>query len=346
MKVTIKDVAQRAGVSTATVSYVLNKTNRVGQETKQRVLDAVEALGYQPNAMAQGLVMRRTRTLGLVIPHTAEFVFSDPYFPAMLKGVTSVVSARGYYLLLSMPQSGDDFAATCSNLLTQQRVDGAVLVCTPREAKVVDTFSRVQVPVVLLGDSYTSDIPFVDIDNETGSHAAAAHLIALGHRRVGCITGDMRYDYSVKRYRGFERALQEADLQPAAVYMGDFTKDSGRTGVKQLLQQAPDLTALVCGNDLMALGALEALCEAGLIVPEGVSIVGFDDIPAAAEALVPLTTIRQPVVELGRQAAELLLDMIEQPGRVHRRPLLTTELVVRASSCAPRRIVSQSEVMS
>ncbi len=343
VKVTIKDVAKRAGVSTATVSYVINNTNRVGPDTKERVLDAVAHLGYQPNAMAQGLVMRKTRTLGLIIPHTAEFVFSDPYFPAMLKGVGGVASSRGYFLLLSLPQSGQDFTTTCSNLLTQQRVDGVVLVCTPREAKAVSNFPGMQVPVVLLGDSYTNDIPSVDIDNEAGSYKAAQHVVSLGHRYIGYIAGDMRYDYSVARYRGFQRALVERGLEPAGVHMGDFTKPSGIAGARQLLQQNPAITAIVCANDLMALGAAELLQEMGVNVPEQVSLVGFDDIPMAASAVVPLTTVRQPVVELGRQAAELLLEVIEHSDIANHKRVLTTELVVRSSSRAPLPDDSRSE---
>ena len=337
VKVTIKDVARRAGVSTATVSYVLNNTNRVGSETKERVLKAAEVLGYQPNAMAQGLVMRRTKTLGLVIPHTAEFVFSDPYFPTMLKGVSSVASRRGYYLLLSLPQEGENLLAACQGLYSQQRVDGVIMVCTPRQTKDWGIFESLQIPVVLLGDTHTADIASVDVDNETGSFRATMHLLEWGHTRIGCITGDMRYEYSDERLLGFERALSRFGLEPTAIVHGDFTRTSGKQGAERILSEHPEITALICGNDLMALGAMEALAERGKRIPRDISVIGFDDIPDAARAPVPLTTMGQPVEDLGRQAAELLLDLVEKKPVKNRQRLLKTELVVRASTGPMRR---------
>ncbi|NLL42709.1 MAG: LacI family transcriptional regulator [Firmicutes bacterium] len=337
MRVTIADVAAKAKVSTATVSYVLNKSNRVSKETRDRVLRAVEELGYQPNALAQGLVKNETRNIGVVIPHTAESVFSDPFFPELLKGIGTVVTREGYFLLLSLLSVTEDFVSVLSSMISQRRVDGIIVASTPRDSEVVTKVREGGLPFTLIGPCYLSDVHSIDVDNEQGAYRAARHLIELGHSQIGYISGDMRFDYAVQRYRGFQRALDEAGLGLAHVYMGDVTHQSGQRGAKHLLESFPGITALACASDMAAYGAIAAARELGLRVPADLSVVGFDDIPFAQEHEIKLTTISQPIAKLGYLASENLIARLTnstsqaQPAR----QIIETELVVRDSAAAP-----------
>ena len=342
MRVTISDVAARAGVSTATVSYVLNGSNRVSEKTKQRVLEAVRELRYQPNALARGLVKDQTKNIGLVIPHTAEYVFSDPYFSELLKGVGSVVTRRGYFLLLSLIPEASNLSNVVSSLISQRRVDGIIMVCTPRESSEIAPLQNGQVPFTLIGANLMPNICSIDVDNEEGSYTAARHIIELGHTRIGYISGDMRYDNAVQRCRGFQRALEEANLEPVGVYMGDFTQHSVVLGARQLLQDRKNpVTAIVCASDLMAYGVLREAKEQGYSIPEDLSVIGFDDIPMSRESQPKLTTIRQPITTLGSLASHQLINQIENKqdsiGPV--KQVIKTKLVVRNSTAAPRNLV-------
>src|SRR5690554_3539670 len=183
LRVTISDVAARAKVSTATVSYVINGSNRVSDDTRARVLQAVKELGYQPNALARGLVMDQTRNIGLVIPHTAEYVFSDPYFAELLKGICTVVTQEDYFLLLSLLTGVEDFGRVVMSVINQRRVDGIIMVCTARDSEEVARLQAANIPFTLIGTCYLPDVISLDVDNERGSYLAAQHLLELGHRQ-------------------------------------------------------------------------------------------------------------------------------------------------------------------
>lgn len=340
LRVTISDVAKRAKVSTATVSYVLNNSRGVSEETRARVLQAIKELGYQPNALARGLVKNQTRNIGLVIPHTAEYVFSDPYFAELLKGICTVVTREDYFLLLALLTGVEDFGRVVMSLINQRRVDGIIMVCTTRDSEEVARLQAANIPFTLIGTCYLPEVVSVDVDNLRGSYLAAQHLLELGHRRIGYITGDMRYENAVQRYNGFQQALAEAGCQVADVYTGDFTQASGMLGARQLLTNNPDITAIACASDLMAHGAMSAARDMGYRIPADLSIVGFDDIPLSRESDPKLTTIRQPISHLGSLATERIVAMIE--GRAvpegEERQVLQTELVVRGSTAAPRAL--------
>lgn len=336
LRVTISDVAARAKVSTATVSYVINGSNRVSDDTRARVLQAVKELGYQPNALARGLVMDQTRNIGLVIPHTAEYVFSDPYFAELLKGIGTVVAREEYFLLLSLLTGPEDFRRMVTAMINQRRVDGVIMVCTPRDSEEVARLQAGGIPFTLIGTCYLPEVTTIDVDNEQGSYVATKHLLELGHTRIACITGDLRYDSAVQRYRGFQRAMSENGCQVVDVFTGDFTQLSGMLGTRHLLKQNPEITAIACASDLMAIGAMGAAREMGYSVPQDLSIVGFDDIPLAQESVPKLTTIRQPIPKLGSLAVERLLDMIQGSKQDDGKIVLETELVVRGSTAVPR----------
>jgi LacI family transcriptional regulator len=338
LRVTISDVAKRARVSTATVSYVLNNSSRVSDETRARVLQAIKELGYQPNALARGLVKNQTRTVGLVIPHTAEYVFSDPYFAELLKGICTVVTQEDYFLLLSLLTGVEDFGRVVMSVINQRRVDGIIMVCTARDSEEVARLQAANIPFTLIGTCYLPDVISLDVDNERGSYLAAQHLLELGHRQIGYITGDMRSENAVQRYHGFQRALAEAGLHVADVYTGDFTQVSGMLGARLLLSNNQGITAIACASDLMAHGAISAARDMGYRIPEDLSIVGFDDIPLSQESDPKLTTVRQPISRLGYLAAERLIAMIEDRDvpEGEDRQILQTQLVVRNSTGVPR----------
>lgn len=339
MRVTISDVAARAGVSTATVSYVLNHSNRVSEETKRRVLEAVRELGYQPNALARGLVKDQTMNIGLVIPHTAEYVFSDPFFSELLKGVGTVVTRHGYFLLLSLLTETSDFTSVISALVSQRRVDGIIIVATPREGREIAELKKGGIPFTVIGPNLMPDVSSIDVDNEEGSYMATRHIIELGHTRIGYITGDMRYDSAVQRYRGFQKALEDAKLEAVGVFMGDFTQASGVLGARQLLKdQNNPVTAIVCASDLMAHAVLKEAKQLGYSIPEDLSVIGFDDIPMSQECQPRLTTIRQPITVMGRLASEQLISQIQDKMKSSQpvKQVVKTELVVRDSTAIPR----------
>ena len=337
MRVTIADVAAKAGVSTATVSYVLNKSNRVSKKTRERVLRAVEELGYQPNALAQGLVKNETRNIGVVIPHTAESVFSDPFFPELLKGIGTVVAREGYFLLLSLLGATEDFVSVLSNMISQRRVDGIIVASTPRDSEVVTKVREGGLPFTLIGPCFLPDVHSVDVDNEEGAYRAARHLIDLGHREIGYISGDMRFDYAVQRYRGFQQALDEGGIGSAHVHLGDVTHRSGQRGARHLLENYRGITAIACASDMAAYGAIAAARELGYRIPDDLSVVGFDDIPFAQEHEIKLTTIRQPISKLGYLASENLIARLTDSTKPvgPERMIIETELVVRDSTAPP-----------
>lgn len=340
MRATISDVARRANVSTATVSYVLNGSQRVSEETRARVLQAAKELGYQPNALARGLVKNQTRNIGLVIPRTAEYVFSDPYFAELLKGICTVIAREDYFLVLSLLTGVEDFGRVMTGLINQRRVDGVIMVCTARDSEEVARLQTANIPFTLIGTCYLPEVTSIDVDNEHGAYLAARHLLDLGHRRIAYIAGDMRYENAVQRYKGFQRALTEAGCQVADVYPGDFTQAAGVAGARHVLQNNPEVTAIACASDLMAHGAMSAARDLGYSIPHDLSIVGFDDIPLSQESEPKLTTVRQPIARLGFLATERIIAMIEDredPAEGDKQ-ILQTELVVRCSTARPREL--------
>lgn len=337
-KPTIKDVAKAAGVSTATVSYVLNDRPGVSEETKQRVLDVIRMLGYQPDATARSLVSRQTRTLGFVVQSEADQIFSDPFYQRFLRGLGQVVREREYFLLLFMPRRGERFADACFTLASQKRVDGIIVPSAAKNNLKLTDLEATGIPIVVVGaiEGVTDRVGVVDVDNERGLYEIAQHVISLGHRRIGYIGGDLSLDFAVARFRGYQRAVEEAGIVSCGTALGDFTSESGYDCAKSLLRHVDDgMTAIVCASDLLALGAMQALREYGLDVPKDISVTGFDDIPAASHTNPPLTTVNQPVETLGEAAANLLIDLIEHKETKTRLTFETT-IVVRGTTAPPR----------
>ncbi len=326
----IKDVAREAGVSTATVSHVINGTKYVTDDTRKRVLDAIKRCEYSPNAHARLLASGRSNMLGLLISD-----ISNPFFPEVVKAIEAAAFERGYNVILLNTNYDPARAAEYVRRLSELKMAGVALMTSELDSELFQEITRRQVSVVF--DSH--DLPGgrmsnICVDYAAGIEEAVRHLVSLGHRRIAHIAGASRIPSGVIRRDAFLdfTARHLPDGPPPAVYEGDFRLDGGRRTASEILA-APELpTAVVAANDMMALGAMREFRKAGLSIPEDISVVGFDDIAFAALAEPPLTTICLPRVELGRRAVEALMTNIEHPERRGVQVNIPTYLITRAST--------------
>ncbi len=336
-RVTIKDVAAEAGVSYQTVSRVINHHASVRPETRARVLEAIERLNFRPNLAARGLPQQRTFIIGLVIPYEADYLFRDPHLLAQISGIDAEANARGYNLLLSTEGgSGDDLEAF-ERLLRNQVADGVLVVETARSHAGCALLAREQYPFVSLG--YAPGAPpscAVHANDREGARQATLHLLKKGHRRIGIINGPPTGAVQAmeERLTGHRQALQEAGLtfDPTLMVYGDYTRPSGQRATEQLLALPDPPTAIFAFNDRMAMGAIWAIRAAGRRVPDDIAVIGFDDIPAAADFSPPLTTVRQPSKEAGATATRILFDIIEGNPPPATEVVLPAEFIIRESA--------------
>lgn len=331
-RVRAADVAAAAGVSQTTVSLVLNgRSGHVSERTRQRVLEAADALGYHLNAPARQLASGVTYTLGLVVSQSAEQVAGDAFLGAMLRGLASVARGAGYRVVVEPMSAGEPYGW----LLRAGHVD-ALAVSGPRvDDPELELLARERFPVVLHGSRPDLDLPSVDVDNEAGARLAVDHLLAQGHRRIACVTFDLSFTASRERLAGYRAALEAAGLHPDddLVVVTGYRAGTVAAAVDELLAR-PDVTAIFAAADLTAAGVLGALREHGRRVPEDVSLIGFDDIPLAEFLDPPLTTVRVPAVEVGEALATRLLERLAGDATYGRR-LLPVSLVRRASDGPP-----------
>lgn len=333
---TIADIAEAAEVSRATVSLALNGKPGVAPATCKRIMEIAERLNYQPNAFAKGLVLRRTETLGVIVPD-----ISSPFYAGLVRGVEQEASANGYHLILCTTAGKLSKEELYLRLLGERRIDGMILM-TPRGDE--ETIRRVQgeeFPLVVVDrDIQAADeVVEVIVDNLHGALTATEHLIELGYQRIGFINGIPELQASRDRLRGYRLALQEHGIVPHDDWIctGDFQEEGGYRCMQKLLDVNPPLDAVFAASDLMAVGAIKAIREAGKRVPDDIAIIGFDDIPLAAHLDPPLTTMRQPMAEMGAMASRLLLHLIKGEEVFQRKAILQTELIVRASCGASQR---------
>lgn len=327
--VTLEQVAREAGVSRATVSRIVNGVSTVDPELAARVAVVVERLGYVPNLSARSLASRRAGAVALVVPEDVERFFGDPFFGALVAGIHGRMRGSGF--LLDVLITSDDSRQT-SDLLLGGKVDAAILFSHRIDPAFMATMSSA-LPVVLAGRPATlseSTCHFVDVDNRAGAEAVTRHLLQRGRHEIAMIRGPEDSPAAADRLQGYLDAHAIAGVAPGPIVAGDFTLAGGVAAVEELLRNRT-WTALFAANDLMALGAMRVLRRRGLRVPEDVAVAGFDDVPAAADAVPPLTTVRQPSREQGAVLAETALSLFAGKP-VDQGQVLATELVVRASS--------------
>jgi DNA-binding LacI/PurR family transcriptional regulator len=329
---TIYDVARLAGVSTATVSRALNGTGQIAPATRATIEAAVEQLGYRPNTIARSLVTKSTQTIALLLPD-----ITNPFYAALVSGIQQTALAQGWTMLLCTTESDAEREELYLRVLRAKQVDGALvdgLVLPPDR---IARFVEDGFPIVCLDrDIDSRSIPLVQVDNRLGGRIATRHLVDLGHARIAHVTGAGELGISDERLAGYRDALTEAGLPVdfQLVEEGRFTDDGGHDAARRLLERQPDLTAIFAANDLSALGVMNAVAEAGRRVPDDVSVVGFDDLHLSAYTSPPLTTIRQPAVEIATLATEILIGLTRGQQAERMRHLLEPELVVRASTRA------------
>jgi LacI family transcriptional regulator len=307
MTATIADVAAKAGVSTATVSRVLAGVGRARPETQARVLEAARQLDYRPSEIARSLKRRSTQTLGLIITD-----IENPYFPQLVRSVEDAARAAGYSVLLCNATDDPDREAAYLDLLVDRRVDGLVIAASSVGVRQGNWLTAPPIPVVLVNtEAPDAGLPTVMSDNEGGGRLAAEHLLALGHHRFGYLMPPPRNVDAAARLAGVRAALAEAGLPPGVLGIGhgEALVGGGETAADELLEVAPETTAIVAYNDLMAIGALRALRQRGRRVPADASVVGFDDVAMAAYVDPALTTIRQRTEEMGRWAVGRLIGV-------------------------------------
>ena len=337
-KISIKDIARAAGVSHSTVSRSLSDSPLVNSETKARIRQLSIEMGYTPNAAARSLVMGRTRTVGVVVTTIA-----DPFIAEVTQGIESTAYEHGYSVILASSNSDPSREIAAVEMLRSKRVDGVIVTSSRVGALYQHHLERIGVPVVLINNHseqsgrYTFSIT---VDNEHGGHLATRHLVELGHRRIAYIAAQVNHSSNMGRLAGYRQALSEAGIpfDPAMVLAGNGRVEGGERCWSQLAALTNPPTAVFCYNDMTAIGLLRDVRQVGLMVPQDVSIVGFDDIPFASYVYPALTTIAQPKFEMGQQATEMVLALmkVQASNDVQAADItIKGELIVRESSGVP-----------
>ncbi|MCK3657331.1 transcriptional regulator [Pasteurellaceae bacterium Pebbles2] len=327
---TIKDVAKMAGVSTTTVSHVINNTRHVAEETKQDVLKAIQQLNYSPSAVARSLKVNTTKSIGMIVT-TSE----SPYFAEIIHAVEDRCYRQGYSLFLCNTQNNAEKIKNHLEMLAKKRVDGILVMCSEYHQDSLELFNNFsELPMVVMDWGIEDNRNDLIQDNSfSGGYLATKYLIDNGHKKIGIIAGELNKAIAKTRYDGYVQAMQEANLavNPNWVMEGFFEPEDGYECMNKILVQAELPTAVFCCNDVMALGAISAITERGLRVPEDISIIGYDNIHSSRFYAPPLTTIHQSKARLGERALKLLFERIQSKNNQREVIEMHPELVVRKS---------------
>lgn len=331
MEPTIKDVARRASVSTATVSRVLNGQQWVAEETRNTVLNAIRELNYKPNAVARSLLHAQTRTLAILFP-----AVSDMFSGTVLSGVEDAAQERGFSVIVCKTGGHRERTLASLQLLAEKRVDGIIFASEVLHQEYARFIGRLRIPLVVLsGESTEPGIPTIRCDDRQAAYTAAAYLIGLGHERIGMLYGGAHETPEQNgRLLGFQEAHRDHGLAvaPEAVLcLEGFAFKDGQRGGTALLERARGLTAIFASSDELALGVMSAAFRRGLRLPDDLSVMGFDDLPLAEMSLPPLTTVRQPLYGMGRRAGAMLLDHIQNIQPLGGHTVFPTIIVERGS---------------
>jgi DNA-binding LacI/PurR family transcriptional regulator len=328
---TLEAVARIAGVSRATVSRVVNGSSSVTPAIRETVTRVVDELGYVPNQAARSLVTQRTESIALILPETANRVFSDDlFFPAIVRGVSAELEAADKQLVLMMTGSPAS-AVRVHRYAVSGHVDGVMFASMHGVDPLPGALTRLGIPVICSGRPIGSDVPYVDVDHFGGVRRAVSYLVESGRRRIATIAGPQDMMAGIERLAGYRATLDEAGLAHH-VAMGDFARESGVRAMRELLSDDPDLDAVFIASDMMAHGALQALKDAGRRIPDDVAVIGFDDFELSRYSDPPLTTVRQPIADMGRAMAQHLLARINGAPDLPMTVVLPTELVIRGSA--------------
>lgn len=327
---TIHDVARLAGVSTATVSRVINSPEAVRPVTREKVLLAMNKCNYKYNALARGFVTKKSNTIGLIIPTISNSVFAES-----TRGVQEYADQKQLKVILGNSYYDYSQEENLITVLRESQVDGLLITTTNLKGEILKSLVSENFPFVLLFSTIKNGpMSAVGVDNYRGGYMATEHLISLGHNRIGMVAGNFSMtDRSFHRWHGYKKSLRDYNIKydKELLVQTDYSLRDGRDAIKKLLSLNSPPTAVFCSNDYIALGALKGAREMGLSLPEDLSIVGFDDMPTTSYMVPPLTTVRQPAYEMGKRAAEILHQLIEKKGKpIHE--LMDLSLIVREST--------------
>jgi LacI family transcriptional regulator len=334
--VNLEEIARLAGVSRSTVSRVVNGDRRVSPAVRQRVEEVIRLHNYHPNAAARSLASRRTRLIGILIPHAVGVLFRDPFFPVLIQGVAEACNETDHNLTMLMEAADERLASrrVYERVIRGRHVDGVVIAASVVEDPIVTRLQEDGFPFVLVGRHPRHEVSYVDVDNRGGARDGVAHLIQHGRRRIAMITGPTNMIASIDRYAGYVTALQEAGRlpEPGFTVHSDFTRRGGYRAMQELLASASGIPdAVFVASDAMASGALQALRDGGLRVPDDVAVMGFDGFEEILVSQPILSTVVQPAEDEGRWAVRTLLELIENPERAPIQRCLTTRLELRRS---------------
>lgn len=332
MKASIYDVAKKAGVSVVTVSRVINNATTVRATSKEKVMKAIKELNYQPNSAAQSLARGRSNVIGLLIPN-----LTDPFIMEVVDAVDRALEKKGYFLALSVIGGNDKDSDVRSNFLFQHdRVDGVLILTPIFEEDYVTSLKDKNIPFVIMDNQiFPYTVSSIVVDNFKGGYEATRHLLELGHSKIGCIGGPYHLLSAEHRVNGFEVALKEVGLKPFVVERGEFDIEAGYNVTASWIENDQLPTAVICGDDHIAFGVLDALRANNISVPEEVSVVGYDDHPFASQLHPHLTTVRQPAVEVGIKGVEALFDQMSGKKKNNIVIKLEPELIPRSTTAMP-----------
>jgi len=326
---TVKEVAERAGVSTASVSRALSGRGGVREPVRARILEAAQALSFRPNRAARDLRVRSSRAVGVLIPD-----IENPFFTSLVCGIEEVLGKTDYSLLLSNYNEDPELEERRLEVFRAEGVRGLIFAASRAPSRLYTELAKAGMALTAVSRE-TSRLPVdqVTVANQEGAYAATSHLIELGHKRIAMINGPLALTTARDRQAGYEQALREAgmSLDERLVIHSAFKQAGGQAAMRQLLLSAVRPTAVFAGSNLLTLGALQAIHELGWAIPNDIAIVGFDEMPWAMSLRPPLTTVAQPAFDVGRTAAELLLARVREPGLPRRQVVLETKLIVRSS---------------
>lgn len=334
MSVTIKDVAKLAGVSPSTVSRVIADHPRISQTTKEKVREAMRELGYYPNAIARSLVNKTSNSLGVIRSRTTEQTFANPFFPDVIRGISSIANKHRLNLVLSTSSTPEQEEEECLNLLRQRRVDGVILLASHHNDQLIPVLAQEGFPFVLVGRyDGPEEIAWVNNDNVAAARTAVEYLMDKGHRRIACLDGNPDYVVSTDRFQGYCEALTDRGIEVNLdlVEHSEFSVEGGYEAAKRILERNIPFTALFSVDDLLAIGAMRALQERGLVVGRDVGVIGFNNTMLGACIEPALTSVHVPIYELGQIAVQMLVAQIYGTGVQPDHQILPAGLVIRDS---------------
>ncbi|TLS37860.1 LacI family DNA-binding transcriptional regulator [Pseudalkalibacillus caeni] len=333
MAVTIKDVAKLANVAPSTVSRVIANNPRISEETKRRVREAMDYLGYHPNFNARSLANKSTQAIGVIMPSSADKVFQNPFFPEVIRGISTKAHEKGYSLYLSTGATEEEMFEGVVGMVQGRRVDGIVLLYSRVEDKIMSYLQKQKFPFAVVGKPYknSESITHVDNDNFKAAKEVTEYLISLGHRNIAFVGGSQELVVTVDRLTGYEKAIRNAGISfhDEYVFQEEFLKEGGHEAVLELLSLKKPPTALVVSDDLMALGIMSKLDEMGLSVPDDISVISFNNVMLSEYARPPLSSVDINIFKLGYEAVDCLLDLISNPGISPRRVTVPYKIIKR-----------------